>query len=122
MRNCACVISIIAAAFLFVAFSAADVSASPAVTLTVLNPRGEIAPVPVLTPQPRLSDLSGKKIGIYWNGKSGGNLFWNIVEQLLKQKLPTATVIRYEGAYDIGDALAAKMAKEVDTFLYGVGD
>jgi len=36
--------------------------------------------------------------------------------------MPDVTVLRYEGAYDIGDQLAAKMAREVDAFLYGVGD
>ena len=96
--------------------------AAPAVTMTVLNPRGEIVPPKVLAPRPRLADLAGKRIGIYWNGKAGGNYFWNVIEGLVKQKYPTATINRYDGAYDIGDPLAAKMAREVDTFLYGVGD
>jgi hypothetical protein len=121
MKQRICVAALLAAIFLACGVVAAA-PAAPAVTLTVMNPRGEIAPVQVLAPKPRLADLSGKKIGIYWNGKSGGDHFWNVVEQLLKQKLPTATMIRYEGAYDIGDPLAGKMAKEVDTFLYGVGD
>ena len=96
--------------------------AAPGVTLTVLNPRGEIEPPPVFAPRPRIADLSGKTIGIYWNGKAGGNYFWNVIEQALKARIPGATVLRYNGAYDIGDALAAKMAREVDAFFYGVGD
>ena len=122
MTNRACTASVLAAVFLSICSMVIAEPATPAVTLTVLNPRGEIAPLPVSVPRPRLSDLSGKRIGIYWNGKSGGDSFWNVIEQLLKQKFPTAIVVRYEGAYDIGDPLAAKMAKEVDTFLYGVGD
>ena len=110
-------------ALMAVCIGPASVSpAAPAVTLTVLNPRGEIAPPPIFVPQPRIADLSGKKIGIYWNGKAGGNYFWNVIEPLMKEKIPNVTILRYDGAYDIGDALAAKMAREVDAFLYGVGD
>jgi hypothetical protein len=122
MRNCACFLTIIAAASLAICSLAVTSAAAPAVTLKVLNPRGEIAPPPVFAPRPRISDLSGKKIGIYWNGKAGGNYFWNIIEQLLKEKLPGTTVVRYNGAYDIGDPLAAKVSGEVDAFFYGVGD
>jgi hypothetical protein len=92
------------------------------VKLHVLNPRGEITLPPVSAPSARIADLAGKKIGLYWNGKAGGDHFWNGIESLLKQKLPNTTVLRYEGSFDLGDALAAKMAKETDAFLYGVGD
>jgi hypothetical protein len=92
------------------------------VLLTVLNPRGEIEPPKILAPQPRIADLAGKRIGLYWNGKAGGDHFWNIVERLLKEKLPGTIVLRYEGAYDVGDALASRIAGEIDAFLYGVGD
>lgn len=92
------------------------------VTLQVLNPRGEITLPPLSPPSKRISDLKGKKVGLYWNEKQGGNHFWNGIEQLLKEKLPETAILRYSGAFDLGDELAAKMAKEVDAFLYGVGD
>jgi len=92
------------------------------VTIQVLNPRGEITLPPLSPPSKRISDLKGKKIGLYWNEKQGGNHFWNGIEQLLKEKLPETAILRYSGAFDLGDELAAKMAKEVDAFLYGVGD
>jgi hypothetical protein len=101
--------------------SAGCVSAA-GVKLTVLNPRGEIPPPPVSAPSARIADLAGKKIGLYWNGKPGGDHFWNGIEQLLKEELPNAAVVRYQGAFDLGDALAAKIARETDAFLYGVGD
>ncbi len=122
MKNYAWTLKLIAATVLSIAFSPILTAAAPGVTLTVLNPRGEIAPPQVLAPRPRLSDLSGKKIGLYWNGKAGGNLFWNAIEALLKEKIPNASLVRYQGAYDLGDPLAAKIANEVDAFLYGVGD
>jgi len=98
-----------------------DLDASD-VTLHVLNPRGEITLPPLSSPSKRIPDLKGKKIGLYWNEKPGGNHFWNSIEQVLKEKLPDTTILRYSGAFDLGDELAAKMAKETDAFLYGVGD
>lgn len=91
-------------------------------TLQVLNPRGEIALPPVTSPSARISDLNGKKIGLYWNEKPGGIHFWNGVEKLLMEKLPDTSILRYSGAFDLGDELAERMAREVDAFLYGVGD
>jgi hypothetical protein len=92
------------------------------VTLEVLNPRGEIEPPPTLAPSTRVTDLAGKKIGLYWNGKVGTDVFFDTVEKLLKEKFPTIKVLRYTGAFDLGDKLAAKIAKEVDTLINGVGD
>ena len=92
------------------------------VTLEVLNPRGEIVLPPVNPPATRITDLKGKKIGLYWIEKPGGDHFLNGVEQLLKEKLPDTTVLRYSGSFDLGDKLAEKIAKEIDAFIYGVGD
>jgi hypothetical protein len=92
------------------------------VALKVLNPRGEREAVPARGISQRVTKLDGKKIGLYWNGKPDGDYFWDTIEGLLKKKFPTATVMRYNGPGDLGEALAAKIAKEVDTFLYGVGD
>jgi hypothetical protein len=102
--------------------SSNTVSDSAGVTLQVLNPRGEITLPPVSAPSARIADLAGKRIGLYWNEKPGGNHFWNAIEQLLKEKLPETEILRYSGAFDLGDEFAAKMAKETDAFLYGVGD
>ena len=97
-------------------------SAQAEVTLEVLNPRGEIEPPPTLAPKARVTDLAGKTVGLYWNGKVGTDVFFDTVEELLKEKFPTIKILRYVGAFDLGDALAGKMAKEVDTAINGVGD
>jgi len=96
--------------------------AGAAVTLTLLNPRGEIMPPPLIAPSARIPDLANRKIAIYWNGKEGGDNFWSDVEALIRLRLPNTTVLRYNGPFDLGDAQAAKIAKETDAFLYGVGD
>lgn len=92
------------------------------VTVEVANPRGEIPPPPFFAPATRVADLQGKKIGLYWIGKAGGNNFFDVVEQLLKEKYPTATIVRYRGPFDLGAKRATEIAKEVDAFVYGVGD
>jgi hypothetical protein len=91
-------------------------------TMKVLNPRGERESSVMRGISLRLSSLENKKIGIYWNGKPDGDYFWNTIEGLLREKFPTCTVIRYNGPGDLGEAFAAQIAGEVDTFLYGVGD
>ena len=97
-------------------------SAGARVILEVLNPRGEIEPPPVSGLSARVQELDGKKIGLYDNGKDGFAEFLDEIERLLKEKLPTITVLRYNGAFDIGDVLARKMASEVDAFIYGSAD
>lgn len=100
----------------------AQACATGGVRLQVLNPRGEIELPPVSAPSSRIADLAGKKIGLYWNEKAGGNHFWNGIERLLRERLPDTAILRYQGAFDLGDTLAAKIADETDAFLYGVGD
>ena len=43
------------------------------VTLKVFSPRAEVESVPQVSSSARLGDLTGKKIGILNNGKSGGD-------------------------------------------------
>ena len=92
------------------------------VVLEVLNPRGVIDPPPNMPLSPRVSDLDGKTIGLYDNGKEGFTAFLDVIEELINKYYPTTTVKRYVGAFDIGDQMAAQIAKEVDTVIYGVGD
>jgi hypothetical protein len=94
----------------------------PAATLEVMNPRGEIAPPATIRPAPRLIDLAGKTIGLYWNGKAGADKLLDVFEILLQERFPTARVRRYEGPLDVGETLAADLCGQADTFVYGVGD
>lgn len=92
------------------------------VTLEVMNPRADIASPPFFPITARVPELAGKRIGIYWIGKAGGDNFFDGLEQLLNEKYPTAKTIRYKGPFDLGEKRAAEIAKEVDTIIYGVGD
>jgi hypothetical protein len=68
---------------------------------------------------PRVTDLAGKKIGIFWCGKSGGENFLDVVEELLKERFPTAVILR---AIWGGSKAVEETKREADTFIYGVGD
>jgi hypothetical protein len=92
------------------------------IVLTVMNPRGAVAPPPKVAAASRPGDLAGKRIGLYWNGKAGADKFLDVVEAFLKERLPASTVLRFEGPLDVGDSGAAALAEEADTFVYGIGD
>ncbi|MBN1568702.1 MAG: hypothetical protein JXA73_12715 [Acidobacteria bacterium] len=90
------------------------------VSLVCLNPQGTVeAPAVLELINPRVKNLEGKKIGIIWDGKKGGDKFCIALEELLKERHPTATTMRLVW----GDAEAAVKAKrEMDAFIYGVAD
>jgi hypothetical protein len=90
------------------------------VSLVCFNPQGMIElPAASGLINPRIENLKGKKIGIIWDGKKGGDKFCIAIEELLKERFPTAMTIRLVW----GDAeAAAKAKKEMDTFIYGVAD
>jgi len=92
------------------------------VKLDVLNPRGKIEAVPATSPSPRIAALDGKTIGLYSNSKPGMDNFYTVFEELLKAKYPTVKVKSMSGAFLIRDEDAEALGKEVDAFVYGVGD
>jgi hypothetical protein len=101
--------------------------ANAAVTLEALNPRGEVPPPPVMGIRPRLNDLAGKKIALCENGKMGADVLFEAIAELLKQKYPTATILRMPKPQGSRFAFDAKdwypeVARQADAFLFGVGD
>ena len=88
----------------------------------VLNPRGKIEAIPVSSPQSRVADLNGKTIGLYSNSKPGMDNLYTVFEELLKKKYPDIKVKTMAGAFLIRDEDAEALAKEIDAFIYGVGD
>jgi hypothetical protein len=90
------------------------------VSLVCFNPQGVVeVSKPSGLINPRMEDLAGKKIGIIWDGKKGGDNFCAAIEELLNARYPTAKITRLVW----GDADAAEKAKkEMDTFIYGIGD
>jgi hypothetical protein len=60
---------------------------------TLVNPLDETVR-PQRNPAPRLSTLSGKTIGLLDISKPGGNLFFDRVEHLLKERCGVKAVVR----------------------------
>jgi hypothetical protein len=92
------------------------------VALELLNPRGLIESRPAFVPAPRVGDLAGRRVGFYWNSKPGLDNFYTVFEELLKERYPTATTTLLKGAFEIRDGDADAWVKEIDTFVYAVGD
>ena len=66
-------------------------------TLEVLNPVAE-AEEKFIPPASRVKDLSRKRVGLYWNMKSGGDVALDRIEALLKERYPGITAQRYIGS------------------------
>jgi hypothetical protein len=65
--------------------------------IEVLNPVAQTVEHSVpLAPRP--GDLAGKRIGLYWTMKSGGDLALDRVEELLKEQFPGIKTSRYVGS------------------------
>ena len=97
------------------------------VTIEVLNPRGIVPPPPAHGLRPRLPDLSGKKIALCENGKLGATVFFDALEEALKQKFPAISILRMPKPQGSRFAFDAKewypeVARQSDAFIFGMGD
>jgi hypothetical protein len=92
------------------------------VKLEVLNPTGIIEAKKSFIPNPRVKDLAGKRVGLYWNSKHGMDNFYNVFVELLKKRYPTTTTTMLRGAFLIREEDAQAWQDQIDTFVYGVGD
>src|SRR5512143_2820873 len=62
----------------------------------VLSPWADVDPVPLKSISPRLSDLSGKRIGLYANSKIAALPTLAVVEERLKERYPGIQFTRFE--------------------------
>ncbi len=61
----------------------------------VLNPWAEVDPMPLRGIMPRLTDLAGKRIGLFANSKDISRPILKIVEQRLKESFPSVEISWY---------------------------
>ncbi len=100
--------------------------AGDGVTLKVLNPRAQIGAVPTVSASPRLGDLTGKKIAIIRNGKSGGDMLLPYVEEALKRQIArvqTRTwLVPVAQREDLREPVLKEIAADCDGVVALIGD
>lgn len=95
----------------------------------VLSPWAEADPIPLRGINPRVTDLSGKKIGLLRNSKRAAEPTLQVLEARLKQRYPTAEFSWFANLkpneravdHDIRDDFEAWL-KGVDTVVTAYGD
>ena len=65
-----------------------------------------------VAPAPRSSDLRGKRIGLYWNMKAGGDAALDRTETLLRERFPETHFKRYTGS--VGFLMRHATAEDAD--------
>jgi hypothetical protein len=81
------------------------------VKLEVANPVAESV-IPKLKHATRSADLSGARVGLYWNFKPGGNVGLDQVAVRLGELFPAATFTRFQGA--VGASVRHVTPKQAD--------
>jgi hypothetical protein len=91
------------------------------ITIEILNPRGILHSMPItgLT-APRPTDLAGKRIALL-SEKTDAVIFFDAMEKLLKERYPTAVIMRFPSAASpmVADN-SAEVAAQCDVWLQGV--
>lgn len=95
-------------------------------TLEILHPVAEILPAHVPA-APRLGDLRGKTVGLFWNLKAGGDAALQAAAEGLERAHPGVAFRRYVGS--VGSTYrqatpedVARMAAECDAVIGTSGD
>jgi hypothetical protein len=94
------------------------------VKLEVFSPVG-VADIKPVKPALRLSTLEGKKIGLIWNAKPGGQYLLDEVEKQLSAKYKGITFVRMQSEQGMSaeEMIAVlKGAPPVDAVVHSVGD
>jgi hypothetical protein len=98
----------------------------------IMSPWAEVEPVPprgMVTP--RLTDLSGKKIGLLCNHKMGAPVIMDVIEKRLKERFSGVSFTRYTAGMDTvnipqmesqNKAKFEKWVSEVDAVISAVAD
>lgn len=80
-------------------------------TLEILNPVAQTVKFHV-QPAPRIPDLHGKMIGLYWNMKTGGDVALDAVAALLTDRFGELTFKRFVGS--VGATVRHATAEDAD--------
>ncbi len=70
------------------------VSGKTGLEIEVVNPVAEVRPKALL-PARRLDSLNGKKIALWWNTKSNGDVALSAAAEAIEQKFQNVTFVRF---------------------------
>jgi len=91
-------------------------------SLRVHNPVATKAPLYVKSAD-RPASLAGKRIGLLWNGKPGGDIALNVLEEHLSKRYPDATFWRSDWySYPFTDDQIEKVVEHCDVAIGTTGD
>lgn len=94
----------------------------------VLSPWADIDPIPLRGISPRITNLAGKKVGLFCNFKPGAKPILSVVEAKLKDKYPSIQTSNFVFLHNICIDDSEEKAdfdqwiKEVDIVINAVGD
>lgn len=94
----------------------------------VLSPWAEVDSIPLRGISPRVTDLAGKTIGLFFNNKRAARPIQDVVEAKLKKRFPTLEFSRFMRFPNVSVAETEDKAKfeewvnGVDAVIFSVGD
>jgi hypothetical protein len=95
----------------------------------VLSPWAEADPISLKGLAPRLTDLTGRKIGLLCNNKRAAPLILNAAERVLKERFPTSEISWFRTrSFSVSSLEPDNVAKfedwinRVDAVVSAVGD
>lgn len=75
---------------------------------------------------PRLSTINGKRVGVIWNGKLGGDVFLDRVSEVMKEHYGVTIVERINDRGDTNKVIAQEVVNRLvatcDAVVIGTGD
>lgn len=98
-----------------------EVVEGSAVVWEVLDPTAEYEAV-VYGPAPRLEDLNNKKVGLFWNGKPGGNVVLDSIGALLQCRYESIQLKFFNAGFPAAPEMIKQMAAESDVVIVATGD
>jgi hypothetical protein len=92
--------------------------------MSVLSPVAEpaVENAEKASPAAREPSLTGKRVGLLWNGKRGGEVALDRIGQLLLERSGVASVKRYNGSFPFPPALLEEAIKQSDVVVGATGD
>jgi hypothetical protein len=87
----------------------------------VLNPLAEYERA-VFALSPRLADLNGKTVGLFWNGKPNGNVLLEAIGKLLEERFKNIKLIKFWLHISVGPENQKQMAEQCDAVIAAQGD